>query len=160
MNDVFDPTAFLDDTTDKEGATYLTPCPVGEFRAIIADEPKFREESSKKKPGEKFYLADIFWRIEDDDVAAQIGRKPVVRQSIFIDIAINPQTGKSSLDFSEGKNVGLNRIRDAVGQNREGMAWSPRMLKEQMATVQVIQRPDENDPKIIYNDIKRVGSLM
>jgi hypothetical protein len=154
MNEsVFQPDAFLDQTTEQEGSTYVTPCPVGEFRAVISKDVAFREEESKKKPGEKFYLCDILWMIEDSDVEAQLGRKPIVRQSIFVDI----KDGK--LDFSEGKNVALNRVRDAVGQNRSGMAWSPRMLTGQMATVQVNQRADDNDPKIIYNDVKRVGSL-
>jgi hypothetical protein len=160
MNDsVFNPDEFLDQTTDQEGSTYMTPCPAGEFRAVIADDVKFREEESRKT-GKKLHLADVFWRIEDPEVEAALQRKPVVRQSVFIDLKVNPSTGRTELDFGEGKNVGLNRIRDAVGQNRAGMPWSPRMLKDQMATVVVTQRNDENDQKIIYNDIKRVGALV
>jgi len=158
MNDtssVFQPDDFLDQTTDQEGSTYMTPVPVGEYRAICED-IKFREEESKKT-NKKIHLADVFWKIDDEAVEAQIGRKAVLRQSVFVDIT--QANGKSALDFNEGKNVGLNRVRDAVGQNRAGASWSPRMLIGQMATVMVTQRPDDNDPKIIYNDVKRVGTL-
>lgn len=159
MNDsVFNPEQFLDGTTDQEGSTFVTPVPVGEFRAIVDRDVIFREEEIKKgaRAGQKMYLCDILWRIEDDDVERQIGRKAIVRQSCFVDILPDGR----GLDFSEGKNVGLNRVRDAVGQNRAGMAWSPRMLTGQMATIQVTQRPDENDPRTIYNDVKRVGALV
>lgn len=156
MNDsVFNPDAFLDQTTDQEGSTFVTPIPVGEFRAIVDRDVAFREEEIKKgaRAGEKMYLCDILWRIEDEDVEKQIGRKAIARQSCFVDIK------DGQLDFSEGKNVQLNRVRDAVGQNKPGQPWSPRMLTGQMAMIQVTQRPDENDPRTIYNDVKRVGSL-
>jgi hypothetical protein len=45
-------------------------------------------------------------------------------------------TPQGSLDMGRGKNVHLNRLREAFNQNRPGQPWNPMMLVGQAARVQ------------------------
>lgn len=147
----FDPESFLDSTTDQAGSTVVTPVPVGEHKAQLKDISKPRQETSAKD-GRTFVVMDITWQILDEQMALSLGREPTSRQGIFLDL--NPQ-GK--LDMGEGKNVQLNRVRAAVGQNISGKAWAPVNMIGQVATVTIAHRPDKNDPEIKYDFVKKVG---
>jgi hypothetical protein len=70
---------------------------------------------------------------------------------IFLDI--NESGG---LDTGKGKNVGLGRLRNAVGQNT-AKGWNPNDLLGQELNIKVDQRQDNNDPDVYYAQIKSVA---
>ena len=153
QDSVFDSEAFLDaNTTDTEGSTTLLPIPPGTYNAIIS-EVKARPWSSEKGSGMSL---DISYEIVDDGgkIEQEIGRKPVVTQGYFLDL----KDGK--MDFSAGKNVQLNRVRDAVGQNVPGQAWKATNMKGQALQIVVTNSPDKNNSDVIYSRVKSVGRLV
>jgi len=66
-----------------------------------------------------------------------LGREPKVRQSLMLDVRAD-----GALEFGKGKNVGLGRVREALGQNSTGRPWSFPMLGGQLAKVKVKHRLD------------------
>lgn len=149
----FDEEAFLSQQTDQEGSTTIIPVPAGTFISRIGD-VKPRPWSSEKT-GKSGMSLDITFEIIDDGdyIAAQIGRPPKITQGYFCDL-----TPDNKLDFGAGKNVQLNRLREALGQNIAGQLWTPAMLRGAgPVSIVVIQDPDKNDRSIIYNRIKAVG---
>jgi hypothetical protein len=100
-------------------------------------------------------IMSVNWEIKDDALKAQLDRTPRVRQDVWLD-----QDSNGDLDYAKGKNVGLGRLREALGQNSPGAAWSPAMLKGAgPAMISVTERPDNNNRDVIYNDVKSVGTV-
>lgn len=138
---MFSPEEILSTQTEA-GSTEFIVVPDGEWPAVVKD-IKVREA------GEYTFL-DINWTIDSEEVSNATGRDSnTVRQSMFLDIS---ESG--GLDMSKGKNVDLNRTRDALGQNTGG--WSPSMLIGQAARVRTEQRLYEGKT---YVDVKGVSSL-
>lgn len=145
---MFDPNQFLDMQTSEALDTKVIPCPVGEYLAVI---DKIAAKSGEKD-GKPWTILDVVWDIQDEGVKATLSRdKVLVKQGISLDV-----TDAGSLDFGKGRNVGLGRLREAVGQNTPGRPWSPNMLPGNMGKVIVGHRPDKNDPSILYAEIKAV----
>jgi len=116
--------------TPVEGAleTEFTPIPEGEYRAVIKEVKP--DTTSKGSP----YL-EVIWIIDDQGVRDLIGMgEPTSRQTVWLDV--NESGG---LAFGANKNVGLGKLRDALGQNT-GAPWSPNMLLGQPATVNIKHR--------------------
>jgi hypothetical protein len=158
MNDLdhgpFDEEAFMSQTTDQEGSTKVIPLPRGDYLATIeAIKPR---PWKSEKTGKSGLSVDVTYAIIDDGnlLEAQIGRPPKTTQGYFCDLI----EGTSQLDFSTGKNVQINRIRDACGQNIAGQAWNLGMLRGAgPISLVIVQDPDKDDPKTIYNRVKAVG---
>lgn len=153
---VFNPTKFLESTTTDAGSTRLDPVPQGEYSAIIQD-ISFREIEIKRgeQAGKTRLIMSVSWELLDSELKAKLDRIPRVRQDIWID-----QDDSGDIDYSKGKNVGLGRLREALGQNAPGQNWSPGMLKGAgPALLVVTERPDDNNADIIYNDVKSVGQI-
>ena len=152
---MFKPEDFKGSVTQEQGSTTVTPCPVGEWVAKV-DKVDFRQAQGKKDTSQTYTFADITYEVDNDEVSRLCDRdKVTVRQSLIVDVAPD---GKS-LDMGKGKNVGLNRVRDAVGQNVAGQAWAPSMLEGKILKVKVKHRPDENDSSILYGEVASVGKL-
>ena len=146
---VFDPESFLN--SEQQGAldTQLIPAPEGEWNAQIEE---ITPRAITDKNGEERALLNITWNIMDQEVAQHTGRdRNTVRQAVFLDL-----TDEGALDMSKGKNVQLGQLREALGQNDPKKAWKPADMQGQMAKVRVSHRPDQNDPNIIYADVKKV----
>lgn len=142
-NSVFNADSFLQSTITAVNATSRPPIPAGEYNGII--------KSVAIRTPKTSVILDINWIVDDESVRKATGvAEPVVRQSIFLDI--NEQ---GQLDTSETANLQLGRLRAAVGQNTSA-AWAPSRLEGAMAKISVTQRPNDNDPSIIYNDVKSV----
>lgn len=123
--------------------TSFIPVPEGEYRANIS---KVAIRQAKDS-----ILLDVTWEIDDDAVRSATGiDNPQVRQSLFLDI-----NESGSLDLGKGKNVGLGRLREAVGQNGPG-AWAPGQLMGCPAMVRVSHRSYNNQ---IFADVKGVSAL-
>jgi len=143
----FDADTFLNTSIEAEMDTRAPTIPAAEYKALI-DNIKARKAKDSR-------MLDIFYElIECDQLKADLGReKVVVRQTVFLDF--NDQ-GALELGKGTGKNAQLGRVREAVGQNT-GAPWAPSMLKGAgPVMIAVSLRPDDNDPDIQYNDVKRV----
>ncbi len=148
---MFDKDAFLGSTTTEAGSTEYVPTPDHEWNARIK-KLDYREPKGSK-------VLDIYWAISGDQLGpdgqtleATTGMKEVqVRQSCFLDI-----TSNGALDMGKGKNVSLNKLREALGQNVAGQPWSPRMLDGQVARISTSSRQDGDKT---YTDVKSVAKL-
>ncbi len=144
---MFDEDAFMSSTSEGEMSTEFTPVPVGEYQAIV------KKVGTRSGEGEKgaWAMLDVTWAIDDAGVTEITGMdNPSVRQSIFLDIS-----DSGGLDMGKGKNIGLGRLREALGQNT-GAAWSPSMLEGNVATVMVDHRLYEGRT---FADVKNVSAI-
>ena len=74
--------------------------------------------------------------------------EPTVRQTIWLDL-----TESGSLDFGKGRNVGLGRLRDALGQNETGKPWQPGMMVGGVAKIKVTHSIDKRDNETIQANV-------
>jgi hypothetical protein len=146
----FDAQSFLDAAVSGTNDTKLIPVPVGEYQAFVDSvEPRPWQSKDGTKSG---IALDVFWSIEDADVKAFLGRDSVkVKQGIMLDLT--PQGG---LDMSKGKNIGLGRLREAVGKNEPGQSFSFNQLPGLMAKVSVTHRVVSDD---VFAEVKGVAKL-
>ena len=143
---MFDADSFMSNSVEGELETVSTPIPTGEFPAVIQSVAA----RSGDKDGKPWAMLDVTWGIDSQEVSEATGRDVnTCRQSIFLDI-----TESGGLDMSKGKNVGLGRLRAAVGQNNAG-AWAPSMLEGQPAVVKIDHRMYEGNT---YADVKGVSA--
>lgn len=151
----FDADTFLQSQITDALDTKRIPVPVGEYTASIKSVGG-REGKSKK--GDTFTMMSIVWEVDDPtgEVAKATGRDKSITttQDIFLDL--NPSGGIAT---GTGKNIGLGRLREAVGQNTKGEPWSPTMLIGAVAKIKVDHRPDSNDPELVYDFVATVAKL-
>lgn len=145
----FDAQSFLDAAVSGTNDTKLIPVPVGEYQAFI---DKVEPRPWQSKDGSKSGIAlDVFWSIEDQDVKSFLGRDTVtVKQGIMLDL-----TSEGKLDMSKGKNIGLGRLREAVGKNDHNQ-FSFSMLPGCFGKVSVSHRVNDDD---VFAEIKGVAKL-
>jgi len=150
---MFDPDTFMQTAVNESNSTSLEPIPVGEYKAVI-DEIKI--ETREGKDGKPVYPLEVTWQLIDDELSARLGRdKLTVRQTIWLDL-----NEHGTLDTSKGKNVGLGKLREALGMNAAGKAFSISNLRGAgPALVSISQSPSKNDPEVIYSNVKSVGRL-
>jgi hypothetical protein len=152
QNMSFDADSFMNFTTTDAGSTKVRPCPIGDWLAMVED-IKFRSGTSDD--GKAWVSMDVFWSIQDEAPKQELGRdKVTVKQGIFIDL-----TDSGLMDMGPDKNVKLNRLREAVGQNVQGQPWAPSMLKGQLARIKVTHRPDERSPGDFFADVGAVAKV-
>lgn len=148
MASAFNADAFLQTSTKQSNDTKLIPVPEGDHPAQIS---KLAVRSGVKD-GTPWYTLDLVWEVLDEESKKVTGMsKPTVKQGLFLDL-----TPEGALDMGKGKNVQLGKVREAVGQNKEGRAWSPAMLQGTVATILVKHRPDEKTGEV-YGDVKGVA---
>jgi hypothetical protein len=134
---------------DDKSRTSLEPIPTGEYTAMIS-KVDLRAVSTKNGPG---VVIDITYMLQAPDVAAKLSRASLtVRQGIFVDL-----TPAGGFDMSKGKNVELNRIRAAVGQDEAGKVWNPKMLEG--AGPLMVNVELRSDGCVIYTDVAPVGNM-
>jgi hypothetical protein len=151
----FDADTFLNSVAAGPMSTSLSPCPEGEYKAIIDDSDKaitFMEGTNKN--GEPFHKMNVSFKILDDAVRATLKRENVfVPMQMFLDL-----TTGNTLDTSEGKNVSIGRLRAVLDQNSGD--WKPSDLKGKgPLMVKVTQRSDNRDPTIKYAEVSRVAKI-
>lgn len=145
----FDPTTFLNQSFDEALDTKVTPCPVGEYLGL-AEKVEVKPWASRDGSSSGLKL-EIVWDIQDDNAKAVTGRDTVrVRQQQMLDLT---ETGQ--LDLSKGKNVGLGRIREALGMNVAGQPFAFSMIQGRMAKVKVSHRAAGED---LYDEVKAIAS--
>lgn len=144
----FNPDLFLNTETESANSSTYTPVPEGEFNASIkAIKPRVLTDGRA--------VLDVTWTVDDEVARNETGMaEPMVRQTLWLDT-----TESGGLDFGKGKNVGLGRLREAVGQNQAGKPWAPGMLVGQVAKVKVGHSIDKRDSVTINADVKAVLPL-
>lgn len=152
----FDPKKFMEAPLN-EGSVVATPCPEGEWEAQIVpfsgDEEVSFEEFTSNKNGKTYTKMTVMLEITNPEVTSVTGREPTrVRYQTFLDL-----TDSGSLDMGNGKNLGLNRLRDAVGLNKSGFRFSDLMGKSLIANV--THRVDERDSSRVYDEVSKVREL-
>lgn len=146
----FDADLFLNAAVTGSNDTKVIPVPMGEYQGIIE---KVTPRQWQSKDGTQTGIAlDIFWLIEDAGVKAALGRDTVsCKQGIMLDT-----TPAGQLDMSKGKNIGLGRLREAVGMNDPSQPFSFHSLPGQSAKVSVSHRIVGEDT---YAEVKGVARL-
>ena len=146
----FDPQAFLEAAYTEANDTKLIPVPEGTYPAI-ADKIVPRTWQSKDGTSSGVAL-DITWIIEDESVKEHCARPTVTcRQGIMLDM-----TDDGRLDMGKGKNVGLGLLREALGMNVPGEAFSFANIAGRFANVDVKHRQNPQDPDVMFAEIKKV----
>lgn len=146
----FDPTTFMQTAINEPNDTKFESCPPGEFNAVIS-KIEIKEITSKKS-GKLVYPCELTWNVLDEKVKAELGRDNVtVRQSLWIDF-----TDSGSLDMGKGKNVGLGKLREALGMNGPGFSFA-KLEGAGPARISVAERPNEKDPSNPYVNVVAVG---
>lgn len=148
----FNPQEFLDAAVTEANDTKVIPVPQGEYLAVI---DKITPRTWQSKDGTQSGIAlDILWIIEDQGVKDFLGRDTVnCKQGIMLDLLPS-----GALDMSKGKNIGVGRLREAVGLNTPGQAFSFQQLPGQMAKVLVKHRLATDGSDDIFSEIKAVTS--
>lgn len=139
MTQLFDANAFMQATFEGENDTVRIPIPAEEWDAI-AEKVDLSQWNSKdgSKSGLKL---TILWEIMSDEVREITGRsKNVVRQDIMLDL-----TDDARLDMGKGMNVALGKLRQAVGLNTPGEAFSFPMIQGRNAKIKVKHEMYENE---------------
>lgn len=148
---VFNPDTFTNIQVTGEMDTQRIPIPAHDYVAVIDDiKPRKAKDSA---------ILDIFWLVDggamtpEGKTVQQVTGLPknIARQSIFLDI-----TPEGGLDLSKGKNIGLGQLREALGQNNPGTAWSPGMLKGGVAKITIKHRPADDGSGQFYTDVKGI----
>lgn len=148
---MFDADSFLHMQVAEANDTKRIPVPVGEYTAIVK-EVKTRSWQSKTDATKAGIALDVTWSIDDQAAKDATGRDEVtLRQGIMLDLS---EAG--GLDMGKGKNIGLGRLRTAVGLNTPGEPFAFTMLTGRMAKVQVSHRVDGED---IYDEVKSVAAF-
>ena len=148
MTTTFDPETFLNTTYDEALDTKVTPCPVGEYLGL-AEKVEIKPWAARDGSSSGLKCV-ILWDIQDENVKALLGRDTIrVPQDQMLDLT---ETG--ALDFGKGKNVGLGRIREALGLNVPGKPFAFSMIQGQMAKVKVSHRSNGED---LYGEIKAIA---
>lgn len=147
----FDPQAFLDSSITEALDTVAIPVPQGEYLGVIE---KITPRPWQSKDGTQSGMAiDILWIIEDDEVKTFLGRDDVkCKQGLMLDM-----TPDGKLDVGKGKNIGLGRLREAVGLNTPGQPFSFQSLPGLAAKVSVKHRLATDGTDAIFAEIKSVA---
>lgn len=146
----FDPATFLNTTHDEAMDTKVVPCPVGEFPGL-AEKVDIKPWAARDGSSSGLKLV-IMWDIQDESVKAVTNRDPTrVKQDQMLDL-----TDAGGLDFAKGKNVGLGRIREALGLNTPGEPFAFSMIQGRMALCKVSHRISGED---IFDEVKAIAPL-
>lgn len=125
----FDADSFMNSQFEGEMETKYYPIPVADD--YVASISKVEPRMAGDKP-----VLEVTWQTTDPRAVEATGLDtPQVRQTVWLDL-----TEAGSLDLGRGKNVGLGKLRAAVGQNNAGQPWQAGMLIGQTAKIKITHR--------------------
>lgn len=134
----FDPQLFAQTAIKAQLDTQIIPCPVGDYRFIIS-KIDFRQAGRKDNPNDKLTFLDLTCDLDISlypEVVEETKRDKIsIRYSIILDL-----NEAGMLDVGPGRNVGLGRLREAVGQNTDD-EWSFNQLLGQPLVGKVVHEP-------------------
>lgn len=156
----FNAEKFLATNVDIPMSTHTVPCPEGEFKAFIDDGDKaIQFKDGRAASDGKVALSPqctVMFAIVGDQMPNQTLKrdKVLVPMNCWLDLTDDGE----SLDFSEGKNVSLGRLRLALGMNDS--AWTPLAMKGRgPVMIKVGHRADKDDPETRYAEVRRVAPI-
>lgn len=149
----FNPEAFMAATITAALDTRRTPCPIGEYPAVVQEyKLKHGEIKNGDRVGETWAGVEVTYSIEDPGVKALLGLPKVTsRQMIMMDL-----TPEGGLDISKGKNIQLGKFREACGENDAARPFAFGMTVGKHVIVKVGHRLDKDDPEIKYDEVTAV----
>lgn len=156
---MFEVNEFLTATNDVVLDDHIIPIPPGEYTAQVAlDEKSIQiepgESDDKENPGQKKPWAQASVRLElldpSGEVAAKIGRKPVIVYRFFLDL-----TPQGKFDYAPQRNVRMGALLKAVGMNQPG--WKFNEIKGKTLKVKVAGVKDNRDPSVVRSEVVQVG---
>lgn len=152
----FDPAAFEQMTIDQANETKSTPVPEGDYTALISKvRVKTVDIKNGARAGQTVPILEVNYQIQDDTgkLAEELNRDEVhVRQDIWLDVNEN-----GALAFGPNQNLGLGRLRDAVGFNKPGKAFSFPMLEGQGPVVIHVTVDTNAETGDSFNRVPRVS---
>lgn len=144
----FSPENFMNSSTEEASDTQYVPVPEGEYTAAIAGVTPRTTQTGKA-------LLSVQWKVDDEAAREATGQaEPSVFQTIWLDLKED-----GNMDMSRGKNVGLGKLREALGQNAPGKPWSPGMLLGGVAKIKIAHSIDKRDNVSINAEVKAVAKL-
>lgn len=160
---MFDPDEFLQQTVTAAGSTSVILVPEAEYISNIDGSTEVRtwfqqfeiKKEGSARLGEKLTKINVPFHIDDTALAAKIGRdRVIVRKEILLDLDEN---GK--FDMSPGKNVALNQLRAALGQNTPA-PWTVMQLPGAgPVRIKVRHRANPNNPDAPFAEVTTVTSV-
>ena len=143
----FDPQVLEETIIDVPNATFIVPIPDDEYNGLIDD---FKIRSVKTSDG-VVPVVDVYWNIPDEKLQKLLDREKVIaKQSIWIDL-----DAQGSIAVGPSDNVGLGRLRAAVGLNKKGFSF-PQLRGAGPARILVVQKKNSETGEIFSNVVKCV----
>ena len=136
----FNPDEFLMSESEETLATKFIPWPEGECEVFVQD-VKADKVGQNNRPVLKVIFSTQAQEIKDHLSMDE----PKLNHTVWLDI--DEETGR--LAAGTNKNIGLGRLREALGQNN-GSAWAPSHMIGQPCVISVGHDPDKNDPETVY----------
>lgn len=153
MPGMFSPETLMQMTVEEGNSTVAVPVPAGEFIGVI-DKIELRQWTKKDDPSIAGMALDVLWSVDDANVKALLERdKVIVKQGVMLEL-----TAEGGLDMGKGKNVGLGRLRDALGLNNPGQPFGFSMLTGRAAKIRVKHRAGDK-PEQIFAEVDAVAKL-
>ena len=145
----FNPEQFLQTEQSEKLESKYTPIPEEDYRAIIDEVDSQLVGKEKDRP-----VLYVTYSILDEDLKEKLNlQKVTVRQTIWLDV-----NESGALVVGTNSNVKLGKLLEALDLN--GKPWSPKaIVGGGPVLIHVGQRKDENDPEVVYNDVKRVAKI-
>ncbi len=145
----FDAAALLNATTTNAGSTEFLLLPTDEeFVANLrVDSDPAKAFKQGVKDGRDWLMLNVQVELSGARIAELLaGRdKRTIQWGIPLDV-----TPSGGLDMGKGMNVTLNKLREAVGQRKEGSKWGVSDLNGQTIRVKIKQRKVDDK---VYDDI-------
>lgn len=156
VSSAFDPAAFASGSFEGKGDTRRLQIEAKEYAALIVGPFQEDKKTRIRTTDKGKVILDIVWQPDDPAQAQQLGleKLPTVRQSVFLDL-----TPGGGLDMGPFKNGDLNRLREVLGLNADGVKWSFADFVGKTALIKVEYRPNEADPQNPYSNVTKVAKL-
>lgn len=149
----------MNNKTSKAGDVNYIPIPAGDWPAVIKDLKVREDQHPKVNEGKPFAALDIMYLLDSQQVRDAMERQEVtITQGIILDMKMDSAGNMTDFfDDGKGKNVELNRVRDAVGLNEPGQEFSLGMLIGRVCTVTVSHSPRKDGKEGVYANVTKVG---
>jgi hypothetical protein len=149
--------ALMTQTVDSSMSTSMTPCPEGEWQAMLDDITEQSFQVITRDDGTEATIFKPNFIITDQAAISAVGRDrlAVPHRGIWLDFDDDGQ-----LSTGKDKNVKLGQLREAVGQNKR-KGWGFGKLSGAGPVVVLVRHriPDANDPETKYAEVRRVSAI-
>jgi hypothetical protein len=147
-NTVFNAEMLLNAAASKSFMTFIPPLPEQEFIFTVT-------KVEFKNPKDGVIVCELQVETADPVAIEATGMNPAkAKYSAFVDL-----TDQGMLDESDGKNIQLGRIREALGQNVPDVPWTPSMMLGGQFRGKISHKPDGKNPEIIRGEITAVAPV-